>query len=156
MRARLSGPPETATAIRGRASKPPSASSDAPSSPVVSGAVGPGLLCFARNDNTGSASEALLFRRRVLLDRGCRLREIVIQLRQGDAGVLLLIGAAERHRKLQQIVGCLGAFRIPFVALGKCACRLEEPVARVIGLAEPVLRIPRHRIRRMLLDKSLQ
>src|SRR5438309_8677162 len=96
--AMLSGPPETATAIAGRASKPPSAASEAASSASVSGDVsnGPSLRSVAGS----SAPEALLFRRGVVLDRGARFREIVIELRQRDAGVLLLVGATERHGKL--------------------------------------------------------
>src|SRR5579862_8418831 len=146
MSARLSDPPETATAITGRASKPPSASSVADSSAIVSGAVGTRL----------SPAQALLLRRGVLSDGGPRFREIVIELRQGEAGVLLLIGTAEGHAKLQQIIGRLGAFRIALVAFGEGARRFEEPAARVIGFAEPVLRIARHRVRRVLLDKGFQ
>ena len=62
------------------------------------------LDCFASlattTANGGSATQTLLFRPGVLLDGGARVREIAIELRQGQAGVLLLIGAAERHPEL--------------------------------------------------------
>ena len=62
------------------------------------------LDCFASlattTANGGSAAQTLLFRPGVLLDGGARVREIAIELRQGQAGVLLLIGAAERHAEL--------------------------------------------------------
>src|SRR2546426_552917 len=102
-----------------------------------------------------SAPEALLLRRGMVLDGGSRFREVMLELRQGKAGILLLIGAAERHRKLQQVVGRLGAFRIALVAFGKGARRFEKAVAREIGFAEPVLRVTGHRVGRMLLDKRL-
>jgi hypothetical protein len=43
----------------------------------------------------------LLLRRGALPDWSSRVREVVIELRKGEAGVLLLIGAAERHAELQ-------------------------------------------------------
>src|SRR5438309_10311032 len=85
--ARLSGPPETATAINGFVSKPPIAASAALSSPNVSGAAG----------MAGSAAETLLLGRGALLDRGAGSGEIMAELGQYDTGVLLRIGAAQGH-----------------------------------------------------------
>src|ERR1051326_2624727 len=114
----LSGPPETATATSGRASKPPSASSSSANSSSVSGTADNAV------NSIGSTAEALLFRAGVLPDGGPRIREIVGKLGERDTSVLLLVGAAERHCKLQQIVRGLGAFWVALVALGKRACRL--------------------------------
>src|SRR5205823_14871218 len=125
---------------------PPVASSAAASSSTVSG-----VAAIA-----GSAAEALLLRRGAVLDRGAGGGEIMVELAQRDAGVLLLVGAGERHAELQQLVGRLGAFRISLVALGKGARRLDKPAARVIGLAQPILGVAGHRVFRVLLDKGLQ
>src|ERR1700730_2040651 len=141
----LSGPPETATATTGRASKPPIRSSAFANSPRVSAAA----------DMGDSTAEAFLLRAGAALDRGARAGEIVIELGQRDAGVLLLIGAGQRHAELQQLVGRLAAFRIALLALGKGARRLDKPAACVIGLAEPVLGVAGPRILRVLLDKGL-
>ena len=54
------------------------------------------------------------------------VREIVVELGQRDAGILLLVGAGQRHAELQQIVGRLGAFRIALVAFGEGARRLDD------------------------------
>src|SRR2546423_6240724 len=56
----------------------------------------------------------------------------------------------------RSFVGRLGAFRIALIALGEGARRFGIAPARVIGLTEPVLRIPGHRVVRVLLDKGLQ
>ena len=39
------------------------------------------------------------------------LGKLLIELSERDAGILLLVGAGQRHAELQQIVGRLGAFR---------------------------------------------
>src|ERR1051325_1851441 len=142
----LSGPPDTATAMKGIASKPPIRSSPAANSSAVNGAT----------DTKGSAAETLLLGIRAFPDRRPRVGEIVVKLRQRDASVLLLVGAGARHAQLQQLRGGLGAFRITLVAFGKGRGRLDIPAARVIGLAEEVLRGTGHRILRMLLDKGLE
>src|SRR4051794_20495062 len=146
VKARLSGPPETATAMNGLASKPPIAASTAFSSPSISGAAG----------MAGSAAETLLLGRGALLDRGAGSGEIMVELGQYDTGVLLLIGAAQRHAQLQQFVSRLRAFRPALVAFSKGARRLGVAAARVIGLAQPVLRVAAHRVIRVLLDKGFQ
>src|SRR2546423_15025567 len=56
----------------------------------------------------------------------------------------------------RSFVGRLGAFRIALIAVGEGARRFGIAPARVIGLTEPVLRIPGHRVVRVLLDKGLQ
>src|ERR1041385_1127768 len=104
----------------------------------------------------GSAAEALFFCRGAFLDRSARRREVMVELSQRDAGVLLLIGARQRHAQLQQFVGRLGAFGIALIAFREGARRFGITAARVIGLAEPILRVARHRIVRVLLDKGLQ
>ena len=92
----------------------------------------------------------------MVFDRASRAGEIVIQLGERDAGVLLLVGASERHAEFQQIVSRLGPLRIIFVALGEGAGRLRVPPARVIGLAQPVLRAAGQRIFGMLRNEFLQ
>src|SRR3954471_12250973 len=144
VKARLSGPPETATAMNGLASKPPIAASAAFSSPSVSGAAG----------MAGSAAETLLLGRGALPDRGAGSGEIMVELGQYDTGVLLLIGAAQRHAELQQFVGRFGALRIALIARGEGGGRRGVAAARVKGLPQPVLRVARHRVVRMLLDKG--
>ena len=98
--ARLSGPPETATATTGRASNPPIASSAAAAPPASA----------ARRSSRSARSRRGPARRRRFffsasarfLDRGAGVREIVVELGQRDAGILLLIGAGQRHAELQQ------------------------------------------------------
>src|SRR5581483_2376696 len=123
-RARLSGPPDTATARRGAGSNPPSAAIAAANSASPSGLT------------AGSgAAEALLLGGRALLDRGAGPREVMVELGKGDAGVLLLVGVAERHAELEQLFGRLGALGIALVALGEDGGGIEIAGAGVIGLA---------------------
>src|ERR1051326_9518283 len=77
-----------------------------------------------------SAAETLLLCRGAFLDRSTRRRKIVVELGQRDAGVLLLIGARQRHAQLQQFVGRLGAFGIALITLGEGARRFGIAAAR--------------------------
>ena len=96
--ARLSGPPETATASRGRRSNGPSAAiSAAKLGRVRAGAAG-------RSDALGA--RALAGQR--LLDVGRRVRELLGELGVGQAGLVVLAQAFERHAELQQVVRRLG------------------------------------------------
>src|SRR5947208_11798717 len=92
----------------------------------------------------------------MLFDRASRVWEIVIQLGERDAGVLLLVGAGEGHPKFQQVVGRFGPLWIVLVALGKGTCRLRVPATRVIGLAQPVLCATGQRVFGMLRNERLQ
>src|SRR3954470_12778999 len=128
--AMLSGPPDTATAIKGVASKPPIRSNAAANSSAVNGAT----------DTAGSAPEVLLLAVGTRSDRRARVREIAIELGQRDASVLLLVGAGERHAELQELLGGFGALRVALVAFGEGCRRLDIPAARVIRFAEEILR----------------
>ena len=86
-----------------------------------------------------SATQPLFLGGRALLDRAARVREVAIELSQRDAGILLLVGAGQRHAELQEIVRRLRPLRISLVSLGEGARRFRIFAARVIGLAEPVL-----------------
>src|SRR6185312_1613896 len=124
-RARLSGPPEVATATNGCRSKPPIAASAAASS---------------------AAGEAALFVGRGLADRGAGIGKGVIELGKGDAGILFLVGMAQRHSELQKLVGRLGSLRVVLIPLGERTGRLGVLLARVEGLADPVLRAGDQRV----------
>ena len=128
--AKLSGPPETATARNGELSKRAIEASEAANSPRVRG-LGWRSAC-QQPSRFFSATACSL----IALPG---LREVVIELGERDAGVLLLVGAGERHAEFQQIVGRLRPLWIVLVALGEGAGRLRVPAARVIGLAQPVL-----------------
>src|SRR5437879_4791045 len=100
--------------------------------------LGPGLAW--------SAPEVLLLRLGALADRRAGVGKIVVELGEGDTGVFVLVGAGERHAELQKIVGRLGALWPALVALGKGGGGVEKAVAGEVGLAEPVLRVARHRV----------
>src|SRR5439155_20094460 len=91
-----------------------------------------------------------------LADRRAGVGKIVVELGEGDTGVFVLVGAGERHAELQKIVGRLGALWPALVALGKGGGGVEKAVAGEVGLAEPVLRVARHRVLGVLLDKGLE
>ena len=101
-----------------------------------------------------SATQPLFLGGRPLLDRASRVREVAIELSQRDAGILLLVGAGERHAELQQIVGRLRSLRITLVSLGKGTGRLRVSAARIIGLAQPVLGAAGQRVVRVLCDET--
>src|SRR6516225_6898239 len=103
-----------------------------------------------------SATELLLLVPCPLLDRVSRVGEVVIELHQCGARILFLVCASERHAELQQIVWCLCPLRVALVTLGKRDCGLSVVSARVICLAEPVLRAPGQPVVWMLSDKALQ
>src|SRR5271166_3247674 len=102
----------------------------------------------------GSATEPLLLRHSQVPDGITGVREVVIQLNESHAGILLLVGAGERHTELQQIVGRLCPFRVALVALSIRRGRLSVFLSFVITLTEPVLSIASQRIVGMILDKS--
>src|SRR5258706_11841963 len=103
IRARLSGPPETATATKGRRSNPPIVASAAPSSSTVSG----NAMLFP--SDRVSAAETLPLGCSLLLDIARRLRKRLIQLSQRNARILFLIGLGQRHAEFQQCIRRLGA-----------------------------------------------
>ena len=90
------------------------------------------------------------------LDCASRVREIVVELHQGDAGIMLLIGAGERHAELQQPVSRLRSSRIALVAFGKGGSGFGVLAASIKAFAEPILRIAGERVARMLLNKAAQ
>src|SRR5690348_322025 len=96
----LSGPPETATAISGRASNPPIAASLALNSGNVSGVVS--TAQYSRRACSGSAAEVFHLDDSVLPDRGGRLGKLFSEFRQRNTGILLLVGAGQRHAEFQQ------------------------------------------------------
>src|SRR5580658_5697276 len=102
--ARLSGPPETPIASRGRGSKPPIAVSAASSSIRVSGL---------------AAANALLLGGGALPHRRSRIGEGLVELVQGQARILLLVGARQRHAEIEQAVRRFRPFRKTLVALRK-------------------------------------
>src|SRR5262249_57975028 len=73
----------------------------------------------ARQGNERSAAEPLPLLRRALLDVGRSLREVVVELVEGEARFLLLPDTAEGHAQLQEIVGALAALRLLAIALGE-------------------------------------
>src|SRR6516162_9480386 len=103
-----------------------------------------------------SATELLLLVLRPLLDRVSRVGEVTIELHERRTRILFLVCACERHAKLQQIVRCLAPLRVALVTLGKRDGGFGVVSARVICLAEPVLRTPGQPVVRMLSDKALQ
>src|SRR4051794_26068603 len=122
--AMLSGPPETATAISGRASNPPIAARLAANSGKASGEVR-GAVDGAAAVTSGSAAQSFHFAGGALLDRRRGLREFLAEFRERDAGILLLVGAGQRHAQFQQRLRRLRAFRIPPVAFREGARRLH-------------------------------
>src|SRR5271165_7199404 len=105
---------------------------------------------------TGSAPELLFLLRRPVFDGVPRMREIVVELYQGDTRVVLLVGVTERHPKLEKFVGRLRALRITFVAVGKSRCRFGKFAARKITLTQPILSIASKRIIWVLSNKAAQ
>ncbi len=84
------------------------------------------------------------------------VRELVVELHQRDARIVLLVGARERHAELQETVGRLGSARVALVALGKGRRRIGVFAAHVKALAQPILGIAGQRIGRILLDEVAQ
>src|SRR5690348_5305312 len=103
-----------------------------------------------------SATQPLLLGVRPIPDSGPRLGEIVVELRERKAGVLLLVGSSERHAELQQVVGRLGGFWIILIALGESAGRFRVSSPRIIGLAQPIFRASGQRVFGMLGKKRFK
>src|SRR5581483_3015569 len=171
-KARLSAPPETATTRKGRRSNGPRRSSRAANSASPSG-VGRGAPapdaaqlsievissaaggCRPIEDSSGAA-QPLLLGRRAVADLRLHLREVALEPRVGAAGIVLLAEDRQRDAELQQVVGRLGALRIFLVALGEGGGRALIILARIEGLAEPVLRIAGERVPRIALDEGAE
>src|ERR1700722_4764940 len=140
--AMLSAPPEQAMARRGLVSKGAKGTISAANSDVSSGFTARAPV----PSSMGLAARLLLFRRRPLLDRGGRGREVAVEARKGGAGVRLLAEIGERHAELQQIVHRLAVLGIFLIALGEGDGGVVPILAHIIGLAQPVLRVAGERI----------
>src|SRR5579885_3054883 len=140
VKAKLSAPPETPTAIRGWSSNGPTAVISRANSAAPRGAGGAG---------SAAGVAALLFPE-AIGHAVRRARELLRQLGEGDAGVRRLAQLAQGHSQLQEIVRRLAVIRVLLIALGEGHRRLLVAPAHIIGLAEPVLRIARQIVRRML------
>src|SRR5580658_322124 len=159
--ARESAPPETATATCGRGSKYPSrvmSRANSASPTAVAGVWSlPGRRCAAfRPPELTSAPEPFLFRDLAILDDRRHLRKIALQLGEGETGIVLAPGIAERHAQFLQIVRRLRALRIFLVPFGEGGSRRRIIAAHEIGLAQPVLRVAGELITGMLPDEAAE
>src|SRR5262249_53175097 len=80
----------------------------------------------------------------------------LVELLQGNTGIVLLAALAKRHAELQQVIDHLRAVGIFLIALGESDRGILIVLARVIGFAQPILRITRQRITGMVFQKGLQ
>src|SRR3984957_17516456 len=103
-----------------------------------------------------SATKALALGVGVLLDRGSGAGKLLIELGEGDAGVLFLVGASQGHAQLQQIVRRPSALWIALVAIGEGRGSVHVSVARVKALTDEILCICGERVVRVRLDEGAQ
>src|SRR3984885_15765627 len=127
--AMLSAPPEHATARRGLVSKGAKGAMSVAHSDVWSGFTARAPV----PSSMGLAARLLLFRRRPLLDRGGRGREVAVEARKGGAGVRLLAEIGKRHAEFQQIVHRLAVLGIFLIALGRGYGGVFRILAHIAG-----------------------
>src|SRR6185312_13791783 len=83
-------------------------------------------------------------------------RIILVEALEHGTGFLLLVEHRERDAELQEIVRPLRAGLVDLVALGEGDHRLLILTPRVVGLAQPVLRIAGQRMLRIVLHERLE
>src|ERR1043166_4072051 len=141
--AMLSAPPETAMPSCGRDSNGPS--------PAISRANSAASTALSL-----AAAVAMFFLLQPLFQAVGRAGKFLVELGECNAGVVLLADLPQRHAELQEIVGRLAAVRILLIGLGEGDGRILVSPAYIIGLAQPVLRVARQGIARVLGDEGLQ
>src|SRR5450755_4088676 len=82
-----------------------------------------------------------------------RRRELGLELAEGRAGGILLPECRKRHAEPEQAVRRLLAGLVFLVALEEGVGRVLVIAAHEIGLADPVLRAARERVRRIASDQ---
>src|SRR5579871_4782401 len=143
--ARLSGPPDTATAIVGWRSNGPTAAIRRSNSAASSGTAA-----------DSAATEPLPFIGHPALQGAGRPGILAIEALIGGARLLDLAQDRQGQTELEQVVGRLRALRVSLVALEELRRSLRVVVAHVVGLAKPVLGVAGERIMRIGPDELAQ
>src|SRR5882724_3895480 len=159
--ARLSEPPETATASSGVFSKGPRTrisrmKRKAPSGLTAGWAPEPSRTGPFERETKRASRAAVMFLLAPRADQQILGRAGIFahQLRQRRAGILLLSHLAQRHAELEQVVGGLAAVGIFLEALGEGDGGLLVVAAHIVGLAQPILGVAREHIVRVLLHEG--